>query len=213
MTEHAAQLWKLIFLFSLAVLSAQAAAQEDKVVQMKDDPYRRLVLENTLIKVWEVMVPIGESSPFHEHKLDMVSVRINTTEVTNVPKGGLFSFTRDMRLESGTVGFSEYSKSPYIHRISPKGPNPHRVIEFELLGASGGARTGHASERPGITTILDNPRVLASRVVLEPEQSTEIAPRGNTLVVVIKGGVARAKELKAGDVEMAWRARTAIDQE
>ena len=154
-----------------------------------------------MVRVWDVMVPIGESGPFHEHKLDMVSVPINTTEITNVPKGGLFSFARDFRLESGSVHFSEYLKSPYVHRIIPKGPNPHRVIEFELLGTSKADRAGPVMERTGFTTILDNARVLASRLILEPGHTSEIAPRGNTVMVVVKGGVAQSKELKAGDVE------------
>jgi hypothetical protein len=189
-----------------------AAAQDDKVVDLKDDKFRRLALENAKVRVWEVHVPIGESSPFHEHKLDMVNVRINSTEVTNFPKGGLFSFTSDMRLESGSVSYSEYSKSPYVHRISPKGPNAHRVIEFEIL-VPPGTDTPAIAERPGVKTVLDNRRARAFRVLLEPGQSVDLAPLGNTLVVVIKGGVASQhaeggaatpKELKPADVQ--WHA-------
>ena len=72
---------------TIAISSPQAAAQQDVVVQLKDDRYRRVVLENATVRVWEVNVPIGESTPFHEHNIDMAAVRINTTEITNEPKG------------------------------------------------------------------------------------------------------------------------------
>ena len=200
----------LLCIVGVALASPDAMAQQDAVVQLKDDPYRRLVVENTVVRVWDVMVPLGESTPFHEHKTDTVSVRINSTEITNVPKGGLFSAPRDFQLESGTASYSDYSKSPYIHRITPKGPNPHRVIEIELLGAPGTDRSGQSGERPGFTQILDNPRIRASRLVLEPAQSTDLLAHGkNTLFVVVKGGRiseqsaaqgAQSREFRVGEV-------------
>ena len=201
----------LICIVGAAVASSAATAQQEAVVQLRDDPYRRLAIENAVVRVWDVMVPLGESTPFHEHKTDTVSVRINSTEITNIPKGGLFSSPKDFRLESGTVSYSEYSKSPYVHRIAPKGPNPHRVIEIELLGTPGEDRSSESGERPGFTRILDNPRIRAFRLVLEPTQSTDLlAPANRTVVVVVKGGAVSLKpapdavqpnEFKSGDVQ------------
>jgi hypothetical protein len=180
---------------------AIAHAQDDTVVQLKDDPYRRVVFENAVVRVWEVKVPVGESTPFHEHKNDQVSVRINTTVLTNVPKGGLFSFTRDYSLESGSVAFAEYTASPYVHKITPNG-NAHHVVEAELLSPPpSGDRRAAVVERPGVSTVLDNHRLRATRVRLEPGKSADVAPYGNTFIVVIKGGAAQPKGLKTADVE------------
>ena len=185
----------------LAVVTLQALAQ-DKVVQLKDDPYRRVVLENAIVRVWEVRVPVGESTPFHEHRNDQVSVRINTTVLTNEPKGGLFSFTRDFALEAGTVSFAEYTGNPYVHKITPKGPSAHHVIEAEILAPATSDHRGiTASERPGVTTLLDNRRIRVARVVLEPGRSLDVAPHPNTMVVVVTGGKYGSKQLKAGDVQ------------
>jgi hypothetical protein len=186
---------------AVVVLSATsyASAQDDAVVQMKDDPSRRLVLENAAVRVWEVNVPIGAAGPYHEHKIDMMSVRINSTEVTNDPKGGLFSFKTNMRLEAGTVGYSDYSGKPYVHRIVPVGPNPHRVIEFEFLASPAADRVVPA-EREGVKQLLDNRRARAFRLLLEPGQSSDVATLGNSLLVVVKG----SGSLKPGTVQ--WHA-------
>jgi len=187
---------------ALAAASHQAAAQQDLVVQLKDDPYRRVVFENPLVRVWEVRVPIGESTPFHEHRNDQVSIRINSTMLENTPKGGLLSFTRDFPLEAGSVSFAEYTGSPYVHKITPKGPNPHHVVEAELLGPRRAAeRSAPAAARAGFEVVLDKPRIRASRVIVEPGQTAELATGPNSFVVVVKGGAAAPRDLKAGDVQ------------
>lgn len=198
------QRWARAWLASaaLAVASHGASAQQDLVVQLKDDPYRRVVLENPLVRVWEVRVPVGESTPFHEHRNDQVSVRINSTVLENTPKGGLLSFTRDFKLEAGSVSFAEYTGSPYVHKITPKGPNPHHVVEAELLGPRPVAeRPAPAGARAGFEVVLDKPRVRASRLIVEPGQTAELVTGPNTFVVVLKGGPAAPRDLKAGDVQ------------
>ena len=53
----------LVLLASMAALSSTpATAEDDKVVQLKDDPYRRVVLENAVVRVWEVKVPVGKAT-------------------------------------------------------------------------------------------------------------------------------------------------------
>ena len=103
--------------------------------------------------------------------------------------------------------FRNTTRVPNAHRISPKGPNPHRVIEFDLLGEPG-ARGSEPPARAGFTTVVDNARVRALRLVLEPSQSAELTPRGNSLMVVVKGGAASIggtpRELKPGEAE--WNA-------
>jgi hypothetical protein len=201
----------LIVCVLASVFANGAAADEERVVQLKDDPYRHIVLENAVLRVWEAKVPVGEWTPFHEHKADEVSVRINSTVLVNVPKGRFFNFTSESTLESGSVSFNERAGG-YIHKISPKGPNSHYVIEAEFVKSdplSGARRALPSPERAGVTTILDTPRFVASRVVLEPGNAREIAPGMNTLVVVVKGGRASApssadapaRELKPGEVQ------------
>jgi hypothetical protein len=129
-----------------------------------------------------------------------VSVRINSTVLTNVPKGGLFSFTRDFTLESGSVSYADYTGgTPYIHKITPKG-NAHHVIEAEILSPRRkNDPRGPGADRPGATIVVDNYRLRAARLSVEPDKSASIAPNGNTFVVVVKGG--QAKGLRTGDVE------------
>lgn len=187
---------------ALALASNQASAQKDLVVQLKDDPYRRVVFENQLVRVWEVRVPVGESTPFHEHRNDQISVRINSTVLENTPKGGLFSFSRDFSLEAGSVSFAEFTGSPYVHKITPKGPNAHHVIEAELLAPPPVAeRSEPTAARTGYEVVLDKPRIRASRLIVEPGQTAELVTGRNSFVVVLKGGSAAPRDLKAGDVQ------------
>src|SRR5438105_424988 len=97
----------LIVCFLASVFANSAAADEERVVQLKDDPYRHVVLENSVLRVWEGKVPVGEWTPFHEHKSDEIAVRINSTMLVNVPRGHFFNFTSEYTLESGSVSFNE----------------------------------------------------------------------------------------------------------
>jgi hypothetical protein len=180
--------------------SACAIAEEKQAVALKDDPCHKLVLENEKVRVWEVNIPIGDDAcPPHEHTIDMISVRMNTTDITNVPASGLFRFRSDSHVEAGSMLFSEYDKSPYAHRIIPTGSLPHRVVEFELLTPPADARPRDA--RPGFTTVFDKARARASRLVLQPSQSADIATPANTLMVVVRGGSLSAKPLAPADVQ------------
>ena len=64
-----------------AATSWHAAAQQDMVVPLKDERNRRLVMENFVVRVWEVNVAVGEWGKFHEHNKDTVqdSRRFSTT--------------------------------------------------------------------------------------------------------------------------------------
>jgi hypothetical protein len=193
----------LLAVFLLAAANLKVAAQPYPVVRLEDDPYRHLVLANGKIRVWDVVIPVGESTPFHDHRTDSLTVVINSTEISNVIEGGTAT---DTRMWPGTTFFTENSRSPYpyVHRIAVKGPNPHRVIEVDFRGApeeSDGVTKPSSDEwihellarnqRQGFKPIpiSPNPPMRAFIFVLEAAQSTDrVAPGKNTLVIVVTGG-------------------------
>jgi hypothetical protein len=86
---------------------------------------------------------------------------------------------------------------PYRH---PNGPNPHHVIEAEILTpAADAAAKGKRGD--GFTEVVDNARIRASRLLLEPGRSAELGAGGRGFVVVVKGGPSGSTELKPGAVE------------
>ena len=97
------------------------------------------------------MIPVGESTPFHDHRTLSLTVVLNDTEISNVIEGGSAT---DTRLNSGTLLFSDNSGNPYpsVHRIAVKGSNPHRVVEIDFRSAP--------KEPDGVTNLSSDESIL-----------------------------------------------------
>jgi len=139
-------------------------------------------------------MPPGRNTGYHIHHSDSVSVNLmpasqtnqnyGSNEVSPPPTGGEGA--------PGRATFTNVTKDgPRTHRATNVGPTPFHNISFIFrkpgpAGNSVSDRTGAA----GFTQIMDNSRLRAWRVVLEPGQATgEITQSAPGLRVYIHGGV------------------------
>jgi hypothetical protein len=134
-------------------------------------------------------------------------VLINDTARTNQTLGAE-PFARPFQ-PRGTVSFTPYAAEPLVHTVAVQGEQPFHNIVVELLQPdpwrfSPGQRTS------GYTLVLDNERVRAWRLVLEPGQAaaaiTQSAPgvrvivEGGELVESVPGARDRAMAPRAAEV-------------
>jgi hypothetical protein len=184
---------------SIAVLAAALAqpalAQlEDKPVPMDKAPFHIPVFQNDYIILLNVNIPPGRNTGYHIHYADSVSVNLMPASQTNQTYGSSEVSAPGTGGEGapGRATFTNVTKDgPRTHKASNVGPTPFHNISFILKPARPNANT--VSDRTGVmgfTQIMDNTRLRAWRVVLEPGQSTgQIMQSAPGLRVYVHGGV------------------------
>jgi hypothetical protein len=183
------QILKAIFVVGALALVQPAAAQvEAAAVPVDKAPFHVPVFRNEYVALVNVQIPPGRVAGYHIHSLDQISVLVGDADTVGQVLGEQPAPAR--RNPRGNVGFTEYSKKALTHKVSNVGPTPfHNVVITIMYPEPGGFTPGSRTDVAGYAQILDNARVRAWRLVLEPGQSaaaiTQSAPG---IRVVIDGG-------------------------
>lgn len=174
-----------------ALVYPAATIAEEQGVPIVQAPFHLPVFKNEYVLLLNVTVPPGRNTGYHIHTNDSVSVNIEAADMTNQPLGEPQAGP-PRHSRRGEPSFTATSKQPpRTHKASNVGPTPFHNIDVifqkpQPAGFTPGSRTGIA----GYTQIMDNERLRAWRVVLEPGQSaaaiTQPAPG---LRIVIDGGI------------------------
>jgi hypothetical protein len=175
------------------------ARSKEPVLPVSKEPSHHIRFDNGKVRVYDVRVPAGYWTEFHEHTWDNFFVFITPTtqdyEFSDGRKG-----TREVK--AGDVGFSSTATGSYIHRVSTRG-EPLHVVDIEILN---NAKLGSdsAAKRPeSFKIVLENPRGRAYDVNLKPGQSTSLFTRtSNTAIFVVSGG--RVTETLEGKAPRLW---------
>ena len=183
-----------IAVLTFALAQPAAAQLEDKPVRMEKAPFHIPVFQNDYLILLNVNIPPGRNTGYHIHYADSVSVNLMPGSQTNQTYGSNAVSAPGTGGEGapGRATFTNVTKDgPRTHKASNVGPTPFHNVSFILKksGADGNTvsdRTGVA----GFTQIMDNARLRAWRVVLEPGQSTgQIKQTAPGLRVYVHGGV------------------------
>jgi hypothetical protein len=184
---------------SLIVLAAAwmqpALAQlEDKPVRMEKAPFHIPVFQNDYIILLNVNIPPGRNTGYHIHYADSVSVNLSPASQTNQNYGSNEVSAPGTGGEGapGRATFTDVTKNgPRTHKASNVGPTPFHNVSF-IFKKDGpiGATVSDRSGVQGYTQIMDNARLRAWRVTLEPGQSTgQFTQSAPGLRVYVHGGV------------------------
>ncbi|MBC7933525.1 MAG: cupin domain-containing protein [Rubrivivax sp.] len=194
----------LICLFLSLTFFLPTSAQSP--VPIEKEPRHRLKFSNQYVRFFYVFIPPGDTSLFHTHVNDGLSVRLSDARIRDEALGGTLE---DIAVKRGAVSFG-YRPSPLTHRVSSIGSTPFRNIFVEILPST--------PKLPGVppqalvagqTLVLENERVRISRLVLAPGQSIEMhahALRGlgvavseGRIAVEVPGEKVRTVKFKPGD--------------
>ena len=135
-------------------------------VPVAKEPRHHLKFENEYVRVFDVMVPPGDTTLFHVHANDYAFVSIGDANLKAEVMG---SQPSDLILKDGETRFT---KGPITHRVRNVASTTFRNITIEILRSPGPSGASKPDTSPGLSTVLDNDRVHIERLILAPGQST-----------------------------------------
>jgi quercetin dioxygenase-like cupin family protein len=155
--------WTLLILTLLIPLMGSAAAQ-DAPVPVEQEPHHHLVLKNDDVEVIHVILPAGESTLFHTHTRDRISVILTGTTLAsqepNKPEGS------PRVTHPGDIS-SQAASGPYTHRLRNLGPAPFEVMDVEFL-----RRPEHPWPKAATAVTAENPSARLYKWILAPGAAT-----------------------------------------
>ena len=172
-------------LIGLTVASAPALCADD-AVPIEQEPQHRMKFSNAHVRLFDVLLPPGYISLWHSHVTDGVFVNIEPSETREEVPGAKPS-DRPPRL-IGQTYFTNYTKTPKVHRVSNTGTTPYHVVDAEIVTNCGGFAP--VADAPGQTLILDNERVRVTRLMIGPGETVMLHPLCGMLLAVDAGNLA-----------------------
>lgn len=100
-------------------------------VPVEREPHHHFAFQNQYVRVLHVFFPVGETSLFHTHSNDNVSVAISGDKMNSQPLGGDWTEPQDVHV--GEVGFHKARGQAYTHRVRSAGQLPFDVIDIEIF--------------------------------------------------------------------------------
>ncbi len=197
-----------LIVLSFAMAQPAIAQHEDEPVPMEKASFHVPIFSNEHVIMLHINIPPSYDSGYHTHYADSVSVNLSpaqrTGQIYGSPDVTPAGTATDGR--PGRVNFTDVTNTGLrTHKASNIGPTPFRNISFILKNQ--GPEGFMVSDRSGVEgydQILDNARLRAWRVVLEPGEATgQITQTAPGLRVYVHGGVLAEMVPGAGDRGMA----------
>jgi quercetin dioxygenase-like cupin family protein len=110
--------------------SSRVPSAQPDVVPVEQEGHHHVLFENQYARVLEVRIPPGETTLFHTHAHDNISIRISGGMIQSQFQGKEW---RPSTIKPGAVVFADGSKNPYTHRIKNLGASVYQVVDVELL--------------------------------------------------------------------------------
>ncbi|MBZ5654643.1 MAG: hypothetical protein LAO56_05115 [Acidobacteriia bacterium] len=193
---------KTLFYFTLAWVLGGVVAAQQSPVPVEEEPHHHVVLSNESVLVIRVTLPPGESTQFHTHSHDRVTIDLTDTTITR-QKLGDPEIVRDAT-KPGDVAASELN-GPYTHRVHNVDPSVFEALDVELL---------HRPKQPSSTAAAkveaENPSARVYKWTLGPGATSAmhtherpyliVSATPLTLKMTDPEGKSFTHEVKAGDV-------------
>ena len=162
------------------LLAGKLGAQS--TVPVAGEPRHHARFANESVRVYDVVVPPGDTTLFHIHAVDYTYVTFGAATLIAQTLGGE---PYPLNLHEDEVRFS---KGPLTHRVSNPGMSPFHNLTIELPGRPDSSSAQTERLAPGDSLILDNERVRIVRHDVPAGQSARAGMPGRVLDVYLSAG-------------------------
>ena len=186
------------FLFAYATMWLVSPAHTQVAVPVHEEPRHHVVHDGNGLRILDVRIDSGDTTLYHTHETAILYVSISASATDAQRLGGSWGGTSPTSTPvwaPGNVATNlRYVRQPVTHRVTTVGPDLFRliaVVDYELESDSAAAMPGE--------TVVDNEWFFASRLTLEPGETTgPFRPATPLVIVQVTEGHIQAH---AGDVD------------
>jgi hypothetical protein len=142
----------------------------EEYVEVRDEPRHRRRFENEFVRVYDVLIPPGDTTLYHRHVEDTFYVAVNEATVRDQTWGD--DDGRTGTAAAGTVMCRPHRSRPLIHQVHNAGAGEMRLIGAEIK-ASPAVTSPVALDASGHTLTLERDRLRVYELSLEPGETTD----------------------------------------
>lgn len=173
----------------IALVSPASAQDNAPPVPVAQSSYHVPSFRNERLTVLRVYIPAGRTTDYHIHNHDQLCVVVEDyppeaySQALGEPPGQPRGAAR------GDVSFIAYHGREYTHRAVNPGTLPRHSVCAELNGADAFGLAAAERNVPGYVQVIDNGRLRAWRLVVEPGDTVPAISQGAPgLRIVVRGG-------------------------
>ena len=173
-------------ILSLLLFAMPAFFETDQTsVPVAKEPSHHLKLENSCVRVYDVVVPPGKETLMHVHAEDYFFVNFGEATLKNQADG---QPEQDLNLKDGEV---RYTPATLTHRIRNVGKTPFHNLTVELLQPPAPSPKPLPLLGKNQAIVLENDRIRAIQTMLQPGETTGLHshPRQTLTIMVDKGSI------------------------
>jgi quercetin dioxygenase-like cupin family protein len=154
---------------------------EEGWVEVRDEPRHRRRFEDDLVRVYDVLIPPGDTTLYHRHTEDTFYVAVNEATVRN--RRWEADEARPGRVEAGVAMCMPHRSKPLIHQVQNVGDGEMRLIGAEIR-RSPAVTSAEPLTAPGHTLSLDGDPLRVYALALEPGAGTDTIDYGFSSLTV-----------------------------
>lgn len=191
----------MLTLILSAVLTGSLTAQT--TVPVSGEPRHHFKFGNDDVRVYDVVVPRGDTTFYHVHAVDYVYVAFGPATLVAQTLG---SAPMPLVLHDAEVRFA---RGPLTHRVSNPGDAAFHNLTVELLKPADSSGKLPALE-PGDSVVLENDRVRVVRREIGPGRKVAVGDGARALDVYVTTGVieeslgARRERVRVEPAAFRW---------
>jgi hypothetical protein len=138
-------------------------------VEVRDEPRHRRRFEDEFVRVYDVLVPVGDTTLYHRHTEDTFYVAVNEATVRDQTLGA--DGDRTGTAPAGTVMCRPHRSRPLIHQVHNVGTAEMRLIGAEIR-KSPAVTSPRPLHAPGHSLVLEREPLRVYLLSLDPGEST-----------------------------------------
>jgi len=163
---------------------------QSEAASINNEPHHKRLLYTNDLRLWEVTLPPGQSTPPYRHEYDVATVVVGDGTL-NIQRNGE-QVSASSPNARGSVIVGEHTAAPATYRIENTGTTDYRAFEVENM-REGGWPSAQPFAAPGSSVLKESRAFTIYDVVLKPGSSEVMHNHmGATVIVLLSGTLEQA---------------------